>query len=1172
MALSPQAVEIPLAQSLDLKTDPKLVDAQHMLTMNNVRFVDANAVDKRYGQSKLTTLTNLTAPLNTTVVTQASENLLSYNQSTAGDALGTTAGFAAYSQGYSVFQQAPGGTITLSVVASPVFQGTKAIHFTSTSYQDDCSCVIPCRGSTQYTFSVYYYSNNSPGGQRLSVNMVDNAGTATFNNPLYTATGTWQRVSATMTTAPGATQLQVGIDWQLIGGTPDFYLDALQVEVGASASTWTAGAGAPTTYTTLQPQLLTQGKAIGRHNNELLTYDGAHLFGYSQASQIWLNRGAVTEVTMADAPVGLGQYSAQGCASAQSGNYVAYAWDVAGGGCYYAVQDIVTGNLVIPATALPQSQSTPYVFVIGGDFYIIYIGNSAIMGIRIDAGAPWQGPVNAEYVYLVGNYSVMTATSDGTSVWISTIVTPGIQQLSVTQFQFAPFQQTQSTLVSINPTSTLSSAVIGTVLYVGLMQSSLSRIYVEAFNTSNLSSAGNTPIAGTFTDSALLSNNGALQIYGVNGRAVQTSTLAGPVQSIASNLRPASGFVAVNGTTYGIFVTSQSTISGALSQQATYFFCSVSSAGLPQPLFRFYSDAAGSAGPTVALPALTYANGVFYVGLPRKTALRTDATGTVYAQNGIYGVQLSFPAQSTVTIQEAYGTALANIGNVYSYDGSILVEDGFWEFPEGLNASVISGGPIPAAAYFYQATYEWVDAAGNIHYSAPSFPVEVVTAAGSAVQITVPYTALTLKPNVTVNLYRSAANTSSPLYKVASVPNVLSNDSVIFTDALTDAQIQGQQFLYAPNDGSGELENDAPPPFRYLTLTKTRAFGIPQDDPYSLWFSKPLRPGRPVEWSSAQTIQIERQGGTPSGLGYVDTYAIVFKTSRMYYLYGDGPNAGGGGSAFGALQLISTTTGNTNSAAILNTTDGCFFQSATGLSLLQRGSLTPNAIFGLPVQPLVQSVSISGAVIVPAQNSYRWVTTQGTAIVYDYILQKWYTFDNYAAVGTIQWNNTAARLQANGVVYYEDTTTYLDDGSPVTMTLETAHLKLGQLTQGYAAVWYAEILGKYQDAHNLMIEIEYDFIGAPSQVYTFNAATNGNVGTFGSGKTYGSDPFFGVGVAPTYTAPYQIRVALQRQTCQSVKFKIYDSSITGRSATLNVLALQLGVIGGINRVPSRQQV
>src|SRR6185503_4319276 len=670
-----------------------------------------------------------------------------------------------------------------------------------------------------------------------------------------------------------------------------------------------------------------------------------------------------------------------------------------------------------------------------------------------------------------------------------------------------------------------------------------------------------------------------LLAYGTFGRQVcvyltDTTSPVGvqPSVGIPSNLRPASSFVAVGSTTYGVFVTPQVNILGALSQQATYYLCTVSAVGLPSPVFRFYSDAAGSFGPLYSVPNLAYSAGTFYLGASRKTALRADASGTVYAQDGIYGVQLTFPTQSSMTAQEAYGSALINIGNTYSYDGSILVEDGFWEFPDGLSATIQPGaGSLSAGAYFYQATYEWVDAAGNVHYSAPSYALEVVVSASAAVQVIVPYTALTLKPNATVNLYRSAANTSSPLYKIGSFPNLLSSGTVTFSDALADSQIEGQQFLYAPQDGSGELENDPPPPFRYLTLTKTRAFGIPQDDPFALWYSKPLLPGRPVEWSSAQIIQIERQGGTPSGLGYVDTYAIVFKTQRIYYLFGDGPNAGGGGSQYGALQTISATTGCINNAATINATDGCYFVSSTGLSLIQKGSLDPHPTFGLPVQPLIQSLALSAGVIVPGQNTLRWISTTGAAVIYDYLLQKWYTFDNYAAVGATQWNSTMARLQANGVVYYEDPTTYLDDGHPVTMTVETSYLKLGQLTQGYAAVWYAMILGIYRDSHDLTIQVTYDYLDAPSQTYVFHAGAVGNLGAFGSGTTYGQDPLYGANIYPAYSTAYQPRLALQRQTCQAIKFTMTDSKITGRSATLNVLALELGVVGGLNRTAMRTQ-
>jgi hypothetical protein len=575
------------------------------------------------------------------------------------------------------------------------------------------------------------------------------------------------------------------------------------------------------------------------------------------------------------------------------------------------------------------------------------------------------------------------------------------------------------------------------------------------------------------------------------------------------------------------------------------------------------------------LPALVGSK--LFVALLEQFALRADATGTVYGAAGITSTYFELPVASRAQIVPFGTTALISAGNTYTYDGSYVVESGFWEFPGAVSTS-IGAGAIDAGTHFYQVTYEWTDSAGNIHYSAPSYPKLVTLGGPSQVDLELPLTSLTLRTgdarNAMINIYRTLANTQGPYYWVGSVSNAAAfnptnNRIAAFSDNLDDATISVQRQLYAPADFSGELDNDAPPPFRCVVATKTRMFGIPQDDPYSLWYSKPYNPGRPVEWSAAQIKRIEADGGEPTALGAIDTQAVVFKQARIYALPGQGPAASGQPfNAFGELELVSTTAGCISQPSVLSTHEGCFFQGATGMVALDR-SFTSDFMFGIEVQSLANTLALTGALAVPGQNQYRWSSSDGTMLVFDYVTRRWSTYTNYDAVGYAAFNQTGARLQSDGAVYYEDLTTYADATLPVRMTVETPWIKPADLAQGYAAVWYASILGTFIDTHNLVVEIAYDYTDLPAQIVAWDPSAVNDL--YGSDSPYGSTVYYG-GNSLVYTAQYQLRIALRRQTCESVKFKIYDTGGTGASCSLSEITLQLGVVGGLNRVPAAQQV
>lgn len=946
---------------------------------------------------------------------------------------------------------------------------------------------------------------------------------------------------------------------------------------------------------------ITAGKSIGAFNNELLAFDGSALYTYAQAQNVWINRGALTETVLTTTPVIRSAGSVSGLVTALVNSVEVYAWEDSRGGVYYAIRDPQSGAFTIAPTQLNSTAFAPQIIVTSSWVYIFYGVGSTIWQVTLSAANPSNGIISQSMIGSTGTSGVPFAVSyNALANWPITTCwqTSGGSTFQVQAYTANLVLITSTTFTYASPSAVLSMALTNSTDGVNTLVSVLSLTALKFVTINNSSGATDTSTTaitltagsrvgavptGTSTIQVYYDDRPASSLVKTQSRTITFSAVLVITVGATATLQGvqlASQPVLSGTMPYFITCSPTTNIAGATSQQTSFFLTfGISTLTLSQ---RFFGESAFLGG--TVIPTLTTASdGSLFVGLAQRTLLQANSTSTVYSQTGITACYFAFPTASQVVIRPYNSTCLINCGNVYSYDGTNLVESGFWEFPDGVTATATATGSLNSGLYYYVLVYEWTDAAGNVHYSAGSYPVGITLATTNlGVQLTVPYTALTRKSDVVIGVYRTATNplgtaltpdTGTGLfYRVGQVSNVTTGTaSTTYTDTASDAAVVGNLYLYAPPDGSGEVDNEPPPPFSHMVATKTRIFGVAQDDPTALWYSKPLAPGRPAEFSSLFVQRIETVGGRATALGAMDTQVVLFKGQRIEYLPGDGPNSAGIG-LFPPLQLVSSTSGCTSAPSVLTTSDGLYYQSQVGLCLLDR-SLSVNTTLGLPVQGLLvgtSALTLSGAQAVTAQNQLRWTSTAGTALVLDYVTNRWSTYTNYDAVSYAFWQNKGVRLRTNGEVWYEDTTSYLDGTAVITMTIETAWLKPANFAQGFAALWYAELLGDYQSSHNLVVEVANDYLDTPLQTVTWNATSYGNLGAYGSGATYGSDPVFGANVTP-YTAPYQLRIALSRQVCESVKFTVYDSGQSGQSCILNEIALQYGVIGGLNRVPSYQQ-
>lgn len=481
---------------------------------------------------------------------------------------------------------------------------------------------------------------------------------------------------------------------------------------------------------------------------------------------------------------------------------------------------------------------------------------------------------------------------------------------------------------------------------------------------------------------------------------------------------------------------------------------------------------------------------------------------------------------------------------------------------KNVNVGSATVGQIADGTYQYLVTYEWEDAKKQIHRSAPSVgiqaKVEGETNKGK-VTLTIPTLRITAKTNVTINVYRTEANGVIP-YKITSVSSPKFNDTtidtVVFTDRLNDTAILSREILYTTG---GVLENTPPPAVSIVKVHNNRLY-CKTDRPNQIAYSREHTPTESVNFNADLVLTIDPGGDDITTFLGMDAALVIFKESQIRAIQGRGPNDAGLQNDFTDDQLVSSDVGCTEVNSLVLFDQGIMFKSKKGIYLLNRSFEV--SYIGAPVEAY-NSQTITSAVLVADQNEIRFTTETGPCLVYNYFFGQWSTFTNYSAVDAIIYDNEYYLLSADGTLRKEDQTVFTDSGAAVILRLETAWIKLSGL-QGYKRVRRASFLGDYRSTHQLQVQIAYDYQDVISNTINWDPSTAINTSLYGSDSPYGSGtPYGGSG-----DNVYQLRVHMPRQKVQSVKYIIQDvmSASYGESYSISDLSLQVGILGGLNRM------
>lgn len=426
---------------------------------------------------------------------------------------------------------------------------------------------------------------------------------------------------------------------------------------------------------------------------------------------------------------------------------------------------------------------------------------------------------------------------------------------------------------------------------------------------------------------------------------------------------------------------------------------------------------------------------------------------------------------------------------VREYDGSRLYESGFYEAPILFNqTSSPSATALAAGTYQYVLVFEWFDGAGCLHRSIPSDPIEVTLAVPSTVTITPLDLGLRSRPNLAMRGYRTEAD--GEVFHLLDVIGIFSESiSPAITDDAPDSEIIDNEVLYTQGERgglSGLLQNDMPPPCRFIWPGSSRVIVGGLEDPAEVRWSKLIFPGEPVQFSNNEAYR-GRIDGEVLGVASLDGVWYAGSREAIWAFNGQGPSDNGAGGDFGEPVKLPSDVGFYSQRSIVEVPQGLLFQGASDrMYLLPRGGGAPQWVgqqvrATLALYPLVtdaQLLADENTVIFSCANT---AGTDGVLLVYDTRIGEW-TVDipfNGAAATTKVFrclNHHGGKLILDG--QFAETSAYVDDetGSQtrtIVSTLVTGDIRpFGVLGNG--RMRRAVLLGEYRSASIFTVEESVD--------------------------------------------------------------------------------------------------
>jgi len=960
--------------------------------------------------------------------------------------------------------------------------------------------------------------------------------------------------------------------------------------------------------------LLTSGDGMASYQDELLAFADNKLYSYSSTSgnEQWVDKGSYLSLKVDSTDIVRNTSEARNQDSCVASNLILYAWEsysvaAALEGVYISVIDATSGAVLQNQTLIDATAIRPRCIALSGVPTLAYLDTSAsphhiktvqvnladpttndaaktVVSGGVKASAPhwdtsvfFDDPDNGAAVFAFNNNSSNTISvgfinSDG-NVGSSTNGWP-----AVTNFTSTNAEDGITIHVDQHNTTNATKERIYVAYWAnsgseGLKFKRLTRYLVAEATVTAEASGTLINSCSLLVDSATLDLNLFWTFNATNtfDQYIKTGVydISGTSMGSASVFKRSVGLASkaweYNSRIY-LMVCHASTL------QTTYFALEAtagSNSGLI--LAKMLPGTSGGLPAAPIIPAITQpTSGNFEFGGLVKTRLESR-DNDIFTLAGISRMQLDFTSVERFESAELGESLLIGGGFLSLYDSEVITEHGFHLGVHDLSAAVNnSAGSLAAGTYSYKCIYTWIDAKGIIYRSTPSLAVSATTSGGSStVTLTVPTLRLSNKTGVIIETYRTE-DSGTIYYRVDRTANNSAADSVSVADAgaISDANLITKEILYT---AGGVLENVSPPAALVLGSFANRMFVVSSENPKKLVYSKTRLPKKAIDFSDLFEIVLNKAERI-TALAEMDSKLIIMEPDSIWYITGNGPNSTGQQDDFSPPKLVTRDVGCNNTNSLVMSPLGLMFQSKKGIYLLDRSLQT--AYVGAPVEAF-NALTITSAELIEDENQIRYLTNDGSALIYDYYFGKWCTWDNHTGVGATIWsaNSSYVYFRTDGRIFEQSATSYMDDNDPIEMTITTAWIKTKGI-QAFQRVRSAFVLGEWRSDHKLMIQAAYNYKPYFSESHVWDYLSDLGVDEYGDATPYGDQSPYGSGTEGIADGVYQFKAHLKYQKNESMRFKIKDIEETapGQAYSISSLMLEVGLRNNAMKLPKQRRV
>jgi hypothetical protein len=862
---------------------------------------------------------------------------------------------------------------------------------------------------------------------------------------------------------------------------------------------------------------LASGRTAGVLNDELVLCDGLKAYSYSAVLAKWLARGLFQHISVAIRRISgdQGQKKPNVCTAYAAGYacHVSSPQSSSGLTTIY-VEDTTTGEIIAASSALVAIYRARVVAV-GADFYIFsWNGVNAIECQKISGAAPTTLPSSVSTVATnASTGGVFDVQVSGSQMLVAyENITPGLTLKVWTTGMTAGSSVTNA----IDPSGSVGFLVHDYSDGFGYVAvATLTETHVLRFDATTLAISPDTTIetVGSPTDFPQITGyrntvSAKSNVFWTVGGG-ERAKIRGACGATAYDVQLAMGLASKP-----FKVGTKWYLVAAYQKSGTEFATNPSQYGQRRTfLLQLDEDATGANGSTcVAGYLMANDSG----GTPRSRSClpsvsTTGAGRVVFATAGLESVApVDASAQvahfSLVRIELDWSGAGLGRPVVYNgvlhlpgaasqiYDGHFVIENGFYVLPEVPVAAPTqtTGGALAVlGTYQYCFVFAHTDKSGRRWRSAPG-PVFSVTLTGSNNKIA--FDVGTLRPTATSARYNTNSEVTGAeievyrtqdglpvMYLNAVIDNNALADSIAFEDIMADDSLELNELLYTKG---GILDHVSPPAVKVLHRHGDRLFAIVGDG--SIWHTKVSVEGKGAEWSDDFRFTVEEGEGAPVALGTVDATLAIFKRNRTLLIQGTGPDEQGN-NEFPRAQALGDDAGALGPGSVFESSLGVLVRSPKGWQVLGRD---------LALQP-VEALAAHDALTPvfgasPDDRALVVLPTGGDALVYDWQLGQFYTWTGdssyLAGACAARWRNTLVVLQADGTVKQQSSSSYADDGAPITMRVEGTwtDLKNGR-------VYEAAVTAEYMASTTVSVTISRDLDPATAQTKSI-AVTTGTKG------------------------------------------------------------------------------